>query len=77
MIEMPKAPRVLPGWVAEGKREECRERAERYGNFPRRLRGQWLRRGMPRRRVTASAFLVRSRSLQRTESTVSYEWRRT
>ena len=70
MIEMPRGPRVLPGWAAEVKREECRERAERYGSFPRRLRGRWLWRGIPRKRVTTSAFLV-SRSLQRTELTVS------
>ena len=64
---MPEGPRVLPGRAAEVKREECRERAEHYGSFPKRLRGQWLCRGVPRKRITTSAFLVSSRSLQRTE----------
>ena len=67
MIEMPKGPRVLPGRAAEVKRGECRERAGRHGSFPRRLREQWSWRGMPTKRVTTSAFLVSSRSLQRTE----------
>ena len=41
MIEMLEGPRVLPGRAAEAKCEECRECAERYGGFPRRLRGPW------------------------------------
>lgn len=69
MIKMPEGPRVLPGQAAEAKREECRERAALYGSFPRRLRVQRLWRGGPRKRIMTSAFLVSSRSLQRTEQT--------